>query len=114
MSVFMTPDGKPFFGGIYFPPRDGMRGVCVGFVTVVRELARVYAEEKDRALCSAEEISCVVKMAVVLELFTGDFGIEVLHRAMSGFAGSFDAIHNNLRHTPKFPSSLSIPFLLHY
>jgi len=38
MSVFLAPDRKPFYGGTYFPPRDGMRGARVGFGTILKEL----------------------------------------------------------------------------
>ena len=38
MSVWLTPDREPFFGGTYFPPRDGARGARHGFLTVLREL----------------------------------------------------------------------------
>src|SRR5438128_264488 len=90
MSVFLTPEAKPFFGGTYFPPRDGMRGARVGFVTLVRELARVYAEEKERALRSAEDVSRAVKMSLAADLPTGEPGLQVIHQAMSGFSSSFD------------------------
>ena len=40
MSVWLTPDREPFFGGTYFPPRDGARGARHGFLTVLRERAR--------------------------------------------------------------------------
>ena len=112
MSVFMTPDGKPFFGGTYFPPRDGMRGARVGFTTVVKELARVYAEENDRALKSADEIARSVKASLAADLPTGEPGPEVLEKALQGFAASFDARFGGLRRAPKFPSSLNVPFLL--
>ncbi len=40
MSVWLTPEREPFFGGTYFPPRDGARGARHGFLTVLRELPR--------------------------------------------------------------------------
>ena len=39
MSVWLTPDREPFFGGTYFPPRDGARGARYGFLTMLREIA---------------------------------------------------------------------------
>src|SRR5512138_155700 len=45
MSVWLTPEREPFFGGTYFPPRDGARGMTRGFLGLLEELAQVYAHE---------------------------------------------------------------------
>ncbi len=42
MTVWLTPDGKPFFGGTYFPARDGDRGTPMGFLTILKKLRRLY------------------------------------------------------------------------
>src|SRR2546430_6699132 len=57
MSVFLTPDRKPFFAGTYFPARDGQRGARVGFATLLLELDRVWREDRTRATHSAEQIA---------------------------------------------------------
>src|SRR2546423_10519025 len=57
MSVFLTPERKPFYGGTYFPPRDGVRGARVGFLTLLKELHRVYSQERDRAVEAGEQIA---------------------------------------------------------
>ncbi len=49
MSVFLTPDGKPFFAGTYFPARDGERGARYGFATILRELDRMWSQDRARA-----------------------------------------------------------------
>src|ERR1044072_3299599 len=48
MSVWLTPAREPFFGGTYFPPRDGVRGAAHGFLSVLRELAGMYRNDPDR------------------------------------------------------------------
>ena len=45
MSLFLTPDGRPFFGGTYFPPRD--RQGSSGFLTIVTEVARAWTKQRD-------------------------------------------------------------------
>ena len=40
MSVWLTPEREPFFGGTYFPPRDGARGARHGFLTILRDMPR--------------------------------------------------------------------------
>src|SRR2546423_13870588 len=49
MSVFLTPERKPFYGGTYFPPPGGLRGPRVGFLTLLQELHRAHAQERHRA-----------------------------------------------------------------
>src|SRR3954453_3023376 len=67
MSVFLTPDRKPFFGGTYFPARDGERGSRYGFRTILLELDRVWREERDRADRSAEQIAQAVRQALAAD-----------------------------------------------
>ena len=47
MSMFLTPDGRPFFGGTYFPPRD--REGSPGFLTIVTAVAKAWAQRPRRA-----------------------------------------------------------------
>src|ERR1700752_3337947 len=54
MSVWLTPELKPFYGGTYFPPTS--RWGRPGFVDVLQELARVWREERGRVLGAAEEL----------------------------------------------------------
>src|SRR5205085_7597403 len=57
MTVWLTPDRKPFYGGTYFPARDGDRGARVGFLTLLKRLDDVYRSEPGRVASSAQEIT---------------------------------------------------------
>src|SRR5438105_1015539 len=114
MSVFLTPERKPFYGGTYFPPRDGVRGARVGFLTLLKELHRTYAQERGRAAEAAEQISRAVRESLAPDRPTGAPGLHVLHGAMSYFAEVFDPAEGGVRRAPKFPSSLHTRFLLRY
>ena len=114
MSVFLTPDRKPFYGGTYFPPRDGVRGARVGFLTLLGELHRVYTEERGRASEAAEQMARAVKESLSADRPTSAPGLHVLHGAMSYFAEVFDPAEGGVRRAPKFPSSLHTRFLLRY
>jgi uncharacterized protein YyaL (SSP411 family) len=114
MSVFLTPDRKPFYGGTYFPPRDGVRGAPVGFLTLLRELHRVYSQERGRASEAAEQMARAVKESLSADRPTSAPGLHVLHGAMSYFAEVFDPVEGGVRRAPKFPSSLHTRFLLRY
>ena len=48
LNVWLTPDRKPFFGGTYFPPRDGDRGARTGFLTLLGQLRQVYDDQPGR------------------------------------------------------------------
>ena len=53
MTVWLTPDKKPFFGGTYFPPRDGVRGARTGFLTLLQKLNTEFAGSPDKVADSA-------------------------------------------------------------
>ena len=114
MSVFLTPERKPFYGGTYFPPRDGVRGARVGFLTLLQELHRVYAQERGRAADAADQISRAVKESLAADRPSNAPGLHVLHGATSYFAEVFDPAEGGVRRAPKFPSSLHTRFLLRY
>ena len=112
MSVFLTPDKRPFFAGTYFPPRDGDRGSRTGFLTVLTELARVYRDERGRAEENAAEVTQAVQRSLAPERATGLPQAHVLDAALAHYADIFDAHEGGARRAPKFPSSLNLRFLL--
>ena len=57
MTTWLTPDRKPFYGGTYFPPRDGDRGARIGFLTALNRLADVYAGEPDKVAQAANDLA---------------------------------------------------------
>ncbi len=114
MSVFLTPDGKPFFAGTYFPARDGERGARFGFLSVLRELDRIWREERGRASGSAEQIAESVRHSLASDAPAGLPGLHALHGAMSYYAEVFDPREGGVRRAPKFPSSFNVRFLLRY
>ena len=114
MSVFLTPEGKPFFAGTYFPARDGERGARFGFRTILLELDRVWREERQRADASAEQIADAVAHSLSPAPGAGLPAIHVLHDAMRSYAEMFDAAEGGPKRAPKFPSSMNVRFLLRY
>jgi uncharacterized protein YyaL (SSP411 family) len=114
MTVFLTPGKKPFFGGTYFPARDGDRGARVGFRTILLELDRVYRTERSRAEESAEQIAAAVRDSLSPEAPTGLPGPLSLDGAFAYAQQVYDAREGGVRRAPKFPSSLNTRFLLRY
>jgi len=113
MSVWLTPEGKPFFGGTYFPPED--KYGRAGFPSVLQQIAQLW--EKDRARIEQEG-------ARVMEaLSEGGQGAEAgefrkneapLLRGYEALARSFDQAEGGFGGAPKFPRPSTLNFLLRY
>jgi hypothetical protein len=116
MTVWLTPDRQPFYGGTYFPARDGDRGSRVGFLTLLKKLKAVYQEEPDRVVQSATHLAQIIQT----NLAPGVGGervpeAHVLQAVADISRQRFDATYGGLQGAPKFPSSLPIRLLLrHY
>src|SRR5512138_764040 len=64
MSVWLTPDGEPFFAGTYFPPRDGARSGARGLLGILREIAQVYAQDRARVRGATGSLVSAVRAAL--------------------------------------------------
>jgi hypothetical protein len=114
MTVWLTPDKKPLFGGTYFPPRDGDRGAQVGLLTLLDRIREVYDTEPDRIARAADEITERLRQNLTPPVGQGLPGAPVIHEAARFYKERFDSVFGGMQGAPKFPSSLSIRFLLRY
>ena len=114
MTVWLTADRKPFFGGTYFPARDGDRGARRGFLTLLRLLREEHDTAPDRV--SERAARFVDAIGKMLEPAAGDSlpDAEVLHRVARFYRGRFDSDQGGLSGAPKFPSSLPVRLMLRY
>jgi uncharacterized protein YyaL (SSP411 family) len=116
MTVWLTPDRQPFYGGTYFPARDGDRGARIGFLTLLQKFKAVYQEEPDRVVQSATQLAQIIQA----NLTPGSEGAsvpdaQVLQTVADIYRQRFDSTYGGLQGAPKFPSSLPIRLLLrHY
>ena len=111
MTVWLAPDGAPYFGGTYFPPRDGVRGARTGFLTLLRDLDRVWRTDRGRVQASARYL--IEYLRTEPKPAGRDAAPdEAIERALASYAASFDAGRGGLGHAPKFPSSLPSRLLL--
>src|SRR6187431_2132717 len=83
MSVWLTPDLKPFYGGTYFPPTS--RWGRPGFVDILQEIARVWTADRDKVLDSAEAMTTQLKQVERTVATTSVPGGEALARAVTQF-----------------------------
>ncbi len=108
LTMFLTPDGMPFFGGTYFPdkPRYGRPS----FKDVLVNVARVYANEKE----TIAQNTAYLKSRLMPRLNYGaapEFSEEQLAAIASKFIGAIDPTNGGLRGAPKFPNTGIFSFL---
>ena len=121
MTVFLTPDGRPFYGGTYFPPRDRQYGrqVMPGFPRVLQTMADYYEHHRAEAEEQATELGDFLKQRSSTPLRrkdgvspAGTMPLEMLSNASSELASEFDPVHGGFGNAPKFPNTMSLEFLL--
>ncbi|HXG54059.1 MAG TPA: thioredoxin domain-containing protein [Vicinamibacterales bacterium] len=111
MTVFLTPDLKPFFGGTYFPPSS--RWGRPGFGDLLAELTRVWKDERPKVNEAATELTdrlIAVTSGGRAEAEIAD--AESLDSAVEQFQMSFDRRHGGFGGAPKFPRPSELLFLL--
>ena len=127
MSVFMTPDAKPFWGGTYFPARDGDRGNATGFLTIVRRIDELWREQPDLVRQQATALTEAIRQnqgpAAGEEAGDGDESATMptaadIARVAEALAGQHDPEHGGFGYSeanpnrPKFPEPSNLLFLL--
>jgi len=113
MSVWLTPDRLPFYGGTYFPPRAGVRGSREGFIEVLGRMSEAWLSQREAVVQGAERLAAAVNQRMQ-PARPGDGlpGGEALSDAVASWSGDFDPVWGGLDRAPKFPSSLAIRALL--
>ncbi len=105
LSVFATPDGRPFFGGTYFPARD--RPGHAGFATVLDAVAQAWRERRGELTSQADELTGAVAQRLhPPQVAPGAPSVgadELVERAIERFEALYDPEHGGLGGAPKFP-----------
>ena len=123
MTVFLTPDGRPFYGGTYFPPHDRKYGqqTMPGFQRVLLSMAEAYATRRQDVEEQATEIANYLKQRSGSQFRqkagkeispAGVLPLELLSIASRELASEFDQAHGGFGDMPKFPNTMSLEFLL--
>jgi uncharacterized protein YyaL (SSP411 family) len=110
MTVFLTPDGRPFYAGTYFPPTA--RSGLPGFVDLCQSVAHAYRHRRDDVEHQAGEVGRRLREAARRTAADGDLGRGITDDALVGLARQFDSRHGGFGGAPKFPPSLALEFLL--
>jgi uncharacterized protein len=112
MTVFLLPDGTPFFGGTYFPPtrRHGMPS----FREILTSVADAYRSRRDEVDRGAAQLRDLLQQKPVLQVRDKQDALApgVLEIAERAFASAFDPVHGGFGKAPKFPQPMGIEALL--
>ena len=109
MTVLMTPDKEPFYGGTYFP--KSARWGRPGLMDILPQIADVWQNDRKKISASAEEIVRFVKRLNQSQPGAG-FEREILEKAYQMFVQIYDSENGGFGKSPKFPSPHQLNFLL--
>ena len=112
LNVFLTPDKLPFFGGTYFPPVR--RYNMPSFQQILSSISEAWSERRDELLHSANDILGEIRRVGLAETSAGELSKDQLDSAFQSFTRNFDAVNGGFGGAPKFPSPMSLEFLLRY
>jgi uncharacterized protein YyaL (SSP411 family) len=112
MSVFLTPDLKPFHGGTYYPPDDRYGGQMPSFRRVLQAIIEAWSNRHDDVLRAAEQITEQLREGGRVEPAAGALDAALIRNAVQTLSRAFDARYGGFGQAPKFPHPMEIRVLL--
>jgi uncharacterized protein len=110
LTAFLTPDGKPFFGGTYFPPEDAMGRP--GFKRILASIAEAFKTRRAEVDTSAVALEEAVAKAEVFRTARGDFDAGIVDAVLESALHLFDEHNGGFGQSPKFPHASAVDLLL--
>jgi hypothetical protein len=110
LTVFLTPDLVPFYGGTYFPPEDRFR--LPGFPRVLAGVADAYHKQPDEIAQTTTSFLNELRRMSVAHESDEPINVQLLDAAASALARNYDPKHGGFGGAPKFPASMNLEFLL--
>jgi uncharacterized protein YyaL (SSP411 family) len=110
LTVFLTPDGEPFYGGTYFPPEP--RHGLPSFRQVLRAVADAYRERPQDVAAQAEALVGALRRSAEAEPSREPLTEALLSEAERGLLSQLDRRWGGFGHAPKFPPASVLEFLL--
>jgi len=112
MSVWLTPDLKPFVGGTYFPPED--RYGQPAFKSVLERIATAWKQDHDKIVEQGSKIVDVLRESQSAAPFDGKIDPSVLDAAFKQIDRSYDPKEGGFGNAPKFPRPVTLNFLMRF
>ena len=110
LTAFLTPDGRPYFGGTYFPRED--RYGRPGFGRVLLTMAQVWRDRRDEALESASSVMGAIEHNESFSSRGRDLNLSLVDKIVASAVSQFDARHGGFGSQPKFPHPAILDLLL--
>lgn len=110
LTVFLTPDKKPFYAGTYFPKNDHMG--MPGLMTLLERIYDVWTYRRESLLESGEKMAAIFNHPV--DTFENELDKNLIHEAYAEFRQRFDKLYGGFGSAPKFPTPHNLLFLLRY
>jgi uncharacterized protein YyaL (SSP411 family) len=110
LTAFLTPDGKPFFGGTYFPPEDAMGRP--GFKRILSSIAEAFKTRRAEVDTSAVALEEAVAKSEIFRAARGDFDAGIVDAVLESTLHLFDDVHGGFGQLPKFPHASAVDLLL--
>ena len=112
LSIFMTPEGKPFFAGTYFP-KKGRMGIS-GFVEILEQIANLWKKNRERIKTSGEMITNAIQLSSPPKAENTTVDETTLKLGFEQLAHSFEPMWGGFSPAPKFPVPHNLTFLLRW
>lgn len=110
MTMFLTPDGEPFFGGTYFPPDD--RHGLPSFRTLLNAVTDAWNNRREEVIAQGQKLIGHLSTGQSLRGSKELIGSDLLDDALRVLKSSFDSAYGGFGGAPKFPQSMTIDLLL--
>ncbi len=110
LTAILTPDGRPYFGGTYFPPGD--RYGRPGFGRVLLTMAQAWRERRQEALESAGSVMAAIEHNENFSGRGGDLSLALVDKIVAASLRLFDPEHGGFGSQPKFPHPAALDLLL--
>jgi uncharacterized protein YyaL (SSP411 family) len=110
MTVFLSPEGVPFYGGTYFPPED--RYSMPGFPRVLISMAEAYRERPEDIEQTGASILAELNRLSLARESNEPLTPGLLDHAFKGIVKSYDSVNGGFGSAPKFPPAMTLEFLL--
>ena len=112
MTVFLTPEGRPYYGGTYFPPED--RQGMPGFPRLLAAASQAYRTNKGEIERVTRQLADQMGRSGQMPRGVNPLTTEVMHTAYSQLATQFDHLNGGFGNAPKFPQPMTPEFMLRY
>ncbi|HUQ19501.1 MAG TPA: thioredoxin domain-containing protein [Gemmatimonadaceae bacterium] len=112
MTVFLKPDGAPFYGGTYYPPTD--RQGMPSFRRVLQSVADAYTNRRDAIESTSQQLRKIYDSVALFASTDSGITAHDLELAYRGLARQYDIRNGGFGGAPKFPPTMSLDFLLRH